>query len=114
VPGIDISEGAQTGGLLSRLEIDGTEGTLVMKADGSLHALTDKEHQQWKFSPEHTKPESHIAAQQHFIDCLETGAEFETSGAETLKTMALVYAAYLSAEEGRVVDPGELLEGGGS
>jgi predicted dehydrogenase len=111
VPGMDISEGAQSGGLLSRLEIDGTEGTLAMKADGSLHALTDKEHQRWEFSAQHTKPESHIAAQQHFIDCLETGAEFETSGAETLKTMALVYAAYLSAEEGRVVDPNELLKG---
>jgi predicted dehydrogenase len=104
VPGIDISEGAQGGGLLSRLEIDGTGGTLVMKADGSLHVLTDKEHRRWEFSPQHTKPESHIAAQQHFIDCLETSAEFETSGAETLKTMALVYAAYLSAEEGRVVN----------
>jgi predicted dehydrogenase len=46
---------------------------------------------------------------QHFIDCLESGAEFETSGVETLKTMALVYAAYLSAEEGRVVDPKLLL-----
>jgi predicted dehydrogenase len=107
VPGIDISEGAQGGGLLSRLEIDGTGGTLVMKADGSLHVLTDKEHQRWEFPAQHTKPESHIAAQQHFIYCLESGAEFETSGAETLKTMALVYAAYLSAEEGRVVNPNE-------
>lgn len=111
VPGIDISEGAQGGGLLSRLEIDGTQGTLVMKADGSLHVHTDKEHQQWAFSPQHTNPKSHIAAQQHFIDCLETGAEFETSGAETLKTMALVYGAYLSAEEGRVVHLEELLGG---
>jgi predicted dehydrogenase len=73
---------------------------------------TDTEHQHWQFSRQGTIPESHTAAQQHFVDCLETGAEFETSGAETLKTMALVYAAYLSAEEGRVIDPEELLEGG--
>ena len=82
-----------------------------MRADGSLHVRTDKEHQQWKFSPRHTNPESHIAAQQHFIDCLEIGVEFETSGVETLKTMALVYAAYLAAEEGRVVHLEELLGG---
>jgi predicted dehydrogenase len=112
VPGIDIPEGARHEELLSRLEIDGTEGTLALKADGSLHLLTDKEHQQWRFSRQDTIPASHIAAQQHFIECLKTGAEFETSGLETLKTMVLVYAAYLSAEEGRVVKPCELLKEG--
>jgi predicted dehydrogenase len=49
-------------------------------------------------------------AQQHFVDCLDSGAEFETSGAQTLKTMMLVYACYLSAEESRIVDPRELLQ----
>jgi len=112
VPGIDIPEGMRRGALLSRLEIDGTQGTLALKADGSLHLLTDENHQEWQFSRQDTIPESHIAAQQHFVDCLESGSEFETSGTETLKTMALVYAAYLSAEEGRVVHPGELLGGG--
>jgi predicted dehydrogenase len=112
VPGIDSPEGARWADLLSRLEIDGTGGTIALRPDGTLHLLTDTEHQQWTFSPQHTTPESHIAAQQHFVDCLESGAEFETSGAETLKTMALVYAAYLSADEGRVVDPEELFQGG--
>jgi predicted dehydrogenase len=50
--------------------------------------------------------------EQNFIHCLERGTKFEISGAETLKTMTLVYAAYLSAEEGRVVDREELLRGG--
>jgi predicted dehydrogenase len=111
VPGIDIPEGTRRGDLLSRVEIDGTQGTLALRADGSLHLLTDTQHEQWRFSRQNTIPESHIVAQQHFIDCLESRTEFETSGAETLKTMALVYAAYLSAEEGRVVDPKELLRG---
>jgi predicted dehydrogenase len=96
------------------LEIDGTEGTIALRPDGTLHLLTDTEHQQWSFSPQNTNPDSFIAAQQHFIHCLESRAEFETSGAETLKTMALVYAAYLSAEEGRIVDPQELFQGGKS
>jgi len=38
------------------------------------------------------------------MDCLESGAEFETSGAETLKAMGLVYAGYQSAEENQTVD----------
>jgi predicted dehydrogenase len=87
-----------------RLEIDASEGTLVLACDGSMSLVTDSDCQQWQFTQD-TLPESHIAAQQHFIDCLESGAQFETSGAETLKTMALVYACYRSATEGRVVDP---------
>jgi predicted dehydrogenase len=53
--------------------------------------------------------DSRIAAQQHFIDCLKNGEAFETSGEETIKTMALVYACYKAAEEDRVVDPQELI-----
>jgi predicted dehydrogenase len=87
-------------GMAHGLQIDGTSGTLTLKPDGSLHLFTDTGHQQWQFSA-NTLAESRIAAQQHFIDCLENGTEFETSGAETVKTMALVYAAYRSAEEGR-------------
>jgi predicted dehydrogenase len=49
-----------------------------------------------------------LATQQHFIDCLETGAEFETSGEYNLKTMALVYACYRSVKEGRVINVSEL------
>jgi predicted dehydrogenase len=85
-----------------RLEIEGTEGTLILQADSSMRLYTDSGQKEWLFS-RNARPEGHIAAQQHFINCLNQGAEFETSGLETLKTMALVYAAYLSAEEGRVV-----------
>jgi predicted dehydrogenase len=112
VPGIDIPEGTHRGGLLSRLEIDGTDGTLALRADGLLHLLTDTDHKWWTFVRQDTVTGSRIAAQQHFIDCLGSGADFETSGAETLRTMALVYAAYLSAEEGRVVAIEELSPGG--
>lgn len=90
------------------LEIDGTQGTLFLGADGTLHLFSDTDHQTWQF-PEDTIAASHTAAQQHFIDCLEQGAEFETDGPETLKTMALVYSCYLSDEEERVVHPEELL-----
>jgi predicted dehydrogenase len=89
------------------LEIDGVHGTFSIRADGSVHLFTDTDHQQWATAQD-TIPRSHTRAQQHFIDCLESGAEFATNGEETLKTMALVYACYQSSEEGRVVRPAEV------
>jgi predicted dehydrogenase len=74
-----------------------------MGADGRMNVFSDHGHEEWHFS-ENTRPASRAAAQQHFIECLESGDEFETSGAETLKTMALVYACYSSAQENRVID----------
>ena len=37
------------------------------------------------------------------IDCLDSGAQLETSGADTLKTMAVVYACYRSAQDGQAI-----------
>ena len=88
------------------LEIDGTEGTLVLEGDGSLNLYRDDKYYSWEFSGR-VREESRIAAQQHFIQCLDDGEAFKTSGFNTIKTMALVYASYLSAEEGRVVDMDE-------
>jgi predicted dehydrogenase len=84
------------------LEIEGPDGTLVIKPDGSIHLYTDKAHQSWEVG-EGAAERSATAAQQHFIDCLESGKEFETSAPETIKTMGLVYACYESARDGRVV-----------
>lgn len=101
-PGLDKPERDQGSYSPPRLEIDGTLGTLIQMSDGSLHLYTDDDHQQWHF-PADTTDQSQVAAQQHFIDCLETGAEFETSGEQTLKTMALVYSCYQSAADGRAI-----------
>ena len=86
--------------LVARLEIDGPLGTIFLGPDGVLHLYRDGEHQKWSF-PETTEAESRAAAQRHFIDCLESGADFETSGRDNLKTMRIVWACYQSAEEGR-------------
>lgn len=110
LPDIDRTAKGDSAGVRSiahGLQIDGSSGTLILKPDRALHLYTDSEHQVWAF-PEDTIPRSRATAQQHFIDCLESGAKFETDGSETLKTMALVYACYLSAEEGRVVTPNEV------
>jgi predicted dehydrogenase/kynurenine formamidase len=48
------------------------------------------------------------ATQRHFIDSLASGAPFETSGREYLRTLAAVEAAYRSAETGRRVAVSEI------
>ena len=103
IPGIDKPADTPVPPRMAHgLQIDGTRGTLTINPDNSLHMFTDTEHEHWPFS-QNAVAKSHVAAQQHFIDCLESGAEFETSGVETLKTMTLVYTAYRSAEEGRSI-----------
>ena len=53
------------------------------------------------------------ATQQHFIECLQSGAPFETEGADYCnKTFAVVEACYRSAAENRPVRPAEILNGG--
>jgi predicted dehydrogenase len=86
------------------LEVDGTLGTLKLYPDGQVRVFTDSGDESWA-APEGAMPAAHRAAQQHFVDCLERGEEFETSGAETLKTMSLVYACYQSAAAGQSVPP---------
>ena len=49
------------------------------------------------------------ATQQHFIDCLQKGDEFETEAADYLnKTFAVVEACYLSAERNQPVEVREI------
>ena len=54
------------------------------------------------------KPDSYGLAMAHFIDALETDQPFWCEGRDNLKTLALGEAAYLSAEEQRVVYLAEL------
>lgn len=48
--------------------------------------------------------DSVFRTQLHWAECLRAGREPETSGRDNLKTLALVHAAYHSAEEGRSVE----------
>jgi predicted dehydrogenase len=49
--------------------------------------------------------ESILDTQRHFIDCLCSGEPFETGARDYLNTVALVEAAYLSAQSNRAVTP---------
>jgi D-apiose dehydrogenase len=43
------------------------------------------------------------AVQRHFVDCMRSGAEFESNGGDYLKTLRVVDAAYESAHTSQVV-----------
>jgi len=99
------------------IEIDGDAGTLrldagyrltIQTAAGSRGIDLSPPVLPWASRPWHNIQESVVAIQRHFVDSVAAGTEPETSGADNLKTLALVEAAYLSAAEGRTVRPSEV------
>jgi len=45
--------------------------------------------------------------QRHFVDCMQSGREFESNGVDYLKTIEVVEAVYSSAERGQVMRLGQ-------
>jgi predicted dehydrogenase len=100
------------------VEIDGTEGTIRL-AQGYRLTVTGKSGTTerdvsppllpWASRPWHNIQESVAAIEQHWADCLRAGRETSTSGADNLKTFALVEAAYAGAESGKPVQLADLL-----
>jgi predicted dehydrogenase len=84
-----------------RLEVSSQTGTDV--SDVSPKLLS------WASRPWHNIQESVFVIQQHWADRLVAGGETSTSGADNLKTFALVEAAYKSAASGQAVDIGSML-----
>jgi predicted dehydrogenase/kynurenine formamidase len=80
------------------VEADG--GSLRLDEDGRLFikplGLPEREHQ-YVHQRRGFAGDCVYFTQRHFIDCLTSGIEFETSGDEYLKTLAVVEAAYASA-----------------
>jgi predicted dehydrogenase len=55
----------------------------------------------WMRPPRHVVQDSVIRIQQHWVNCLTTGTESQTSGRDNLKTLELVFGAYQSADGGQ-------------
>lgn len=81
-----------------RLTVNRRGRLLHPKAEPHLYA--------WSTPPFQAIQESVVAIQQHWIDCLRTGASPETSGEDNLRTLELVFGAYEAAETGRAVEVG--------
>lgn len=95
------------------VEIDGETGTLRLRLDYRLEingpdgfAVEDVAPAllPWAQRPWHNIQESVQAIQAHWVACLRDGSEPQTSGADNLRTLALVEAAYASAASGTVID----------
>ena len=99
------------------LEVDGDAGSLYLKVGYQLEIHSGGSVDvrdvsppvlDWAERPWHNIQESVAIIQQHFVDCLNTGAVPETSGADNLKTLTLVEAAYRSAAQGKTMLTNEL------
>ncbi|MER9303884.1 Gfo/Idh/MocA family oxidoreductase [Mesorhizobium sp. M0293] len=101
------------------IEIDGSDGT-IRQAQGYRLTVTGKSGTAvtdvsppllpWASRPWHNIQESVVAIQQHWVDCLAKGTEPATSGADNLKTFALVEAAYAGAASRQPVQLDTLLK----
>ncbi len=95
------------------IELDGPEGTIRLHQGYRLEVNNAKSADisdvspkllAWASRPWHNIQESVFAIQRHWAESLAAGTEPSTSGADNLKTFALVEAAYESAGHGRPVD----------
>jgi predicted dehydrogenase len=96
------------------LKVEGDKGSLELKADYRLRivhngAVSERSVEPnllpWASKPWHGLQESVLNAQRHWVESFRAGRDAETSGADNLKTYALVMACYDSARGGATVQP---------
>jgi predicted dehydrogenase len=90
------------------VHLEGAGGSVVLDYDFELIVTTPEGAQRRQVGPgpvawgiplvQHVQ-ESVVAIEQHWTDCLRAGREPETSGADNLKTLELVFGSYDSAEQ---------------
>lgn len=102
--------GARPEWALNPTVLEGSEGTLRLRTDGSLDRASPTgltERRPVELPPDElVYIDGYAATQRHFIQGLLTGSEHETRGTDNLRTMDAIWAAYRSAEEGRTVAVG--------
>jgi len=96
------------------IEIDGEEGSLKLDAGykltihnariGTRQVDCEPPLHEWAERPWFNIQDSVLNIQKHWLECLRTGGEPQTSGSDNLRTLALVEAAYASAGAGQVVE----------
>ncbi|MCX2696565.1 MULTISPECIES: Gfo/Idh/MocA family protein [Ochrobactrum] len=101
------------------IELDGEKGSIrlyhgyrleVITPNGTTVSDVSPKLLSWASRPWHNIQESVFAIQQHWVAQLASGKETSTSGADNLKTFALVEVAYESAASGNRVDITALLK----
>lgn len=96
--------------VLEDFRIEGDAGTLCLVPDRGGNerirlttAEGTREQPAYTGAPHDAYLASYTAAQQHFIDCLRAGTLPETHARDNVESLAIMLAAYHSAETGRVV-----------
>jgi predicted dehydrogenase len=88
----------------AQIRIDGTGGHLTMDGESNIRVKRLAE-PGWDL--DYARENRNFAGdcvyalQRHFVECMQSGREFESSGKEYLKTMKVVFDAYASAERPR-------------
>jgi predicted dehydrogenase len=92
---------------LNETVVEGSDATLRLMPDGSLELVFAdgrSERRPVDLPPnDQVYMDGYVATQRHFIHGLSSGESHETSARDNLKTMDVVWASYVSAEEGRGV-----------
>jgi D-apiose dehydrogenase len=90
---------------LNETVVEGSDATVRVMTDGSLELVTptgQTERRPVALPPDDlVYVDGYAATQRHFIEGLLSGQPHETSAADNLKTMDIVWTAYRSAEDGR-------------
>ena len=99
------------------VEIEGPRGSIVVDTGCRMTLTSDGKTSEtdigapllsWTSHPWHVSQEGALGACRHFLDCLQRGVAAETSGADNLRSYALVDAAYRAAAEHGAVVAGSL------
>jgi predicted dehydrogenase len=87
-----------------QMSIEGELATLKLYMDGSISLIDRNGHESTlAASTELDHGASHSRLQSHFIDCLNTGSPFQTSGEDNLQTLKLIFSTYESAARHEVI-----------
>ncbi len=82
--------------------VEGNKGSIRLYPDGKITiqelGKPEKQHR-YEFSNNDFAGDCVYTTQRHFIDCMESGEDFETNGIDYLKSIAVQEAIYSSAEE---------------
>jgi predicted dehydrogenase len=90
-----------------QLRIDAMRGHLTMDTESKIRVKPLGEpgfDLEYRHENIHFAGDCVYALQQHFVECMRTGAPFESSGEDYLKTLRVVDAVYESARLSRVVE----------
>lgn len=84
---------------LEQFVIDGSEGTLKLCTDGRIVLISKDGAAETVLQASHDldHEDSHYRLQSHFIECLKTGAPFQTEGEDNLTTLRMAFGTYESA-----------------